>query len=371
MAARCGALSPRRLERLVWRENHPPPDFDGAPLVVDGCVILEGELTRLLADPARALGPVLLRAVEGRAARSQRDVLEKWLAGRAPVTLGTVELILYALRQGLARRLPEVTAFLDESFLPGYARLLGTNGPGRCLAKLRQDFRNPAAHGGHEVSAAEYERFCRLAVGSISFRAWVHQGPRPDPPADDEGLLHHHLAYRQAAPADGPDAPRGPGRQALLRLRTPPGSPVQVRVAVAPVRPGAGPHAFRVGECIRFTLEVGVPCSTTLISLPEDGDAVVLFPNRHRPDGRLPHGVTSFPDPHSPECELPLEGPPGTETVLALATRGPLGIGLLPAGPEPAVRTLSDADLAELARALAALPAGEWAASVCRFEVRP
>jgi hypothetical protein len=383
LAARCAPHDRERLERVSWLEAYFPEAFDHAALVILGCQVLESELTRLLAEPARRLGAPLLAAAEGRVTPAQREALGKWLAGRLPTTLGTIELVLHALRQGLAGPVPEVAAFVAAGFAPRYAELLAANAFGRSLGRLRNDYRNPAAHGLREIARPEYRRFCALAVGSETFGGWREGGPRPDPPAPDEGLLHHHLAHRapDSASLDGPgDAAGGP--PPLFRLRTPAEQDLRLHLAVlhagapAAVRgvrltPAGGPAAFRIGESLRFAVEVSAPCRVALLDWSTGGRGAVLFPNRWRTDPGVAACVLHLPDPRAPECDFPVEGPPGTESLLALATRQPLAFPLLPGGPGAVMRALSAEDCAALERALAALPPGAWAADPCAFEVRP
>jgi hypothetical protein len=382
LVARCSPQDQERLERVSWLEGFFPEAFDHVALIILACHVLEGELTRLLAEPARRLGAPLAAAVEGQVSPAQRDALEKWLAGRLPTTLGTVELVLHALRCGVERPVPEVAEFVATWFERRYAELLAANAFGRSLGRLRNLYRNPAAHGLRAIPRPDYRRFCALAVGSDTFGGWRDGGPQPDPPAPEEGLLHHHLAYLANTAA----VPEAWGETAaapppLFRLRTPAAGDLWVRLAVlragAPAAPRAvrltppgGPAAFRIGESLRFAVEVSAPCRVVLLEWSTGGRGAVLFPNRLRADPAVPAGVLHLPDLHAPECDLPVEGPPGTEALLAVATRQALDFPLLPEGPGEAVRQFSAEDCVVLEGVLAALPPGTWAADPCQFDVR-
>ena len=96
----------------------------------------------------------------------------------------------------------------------------------------------------------------------------------------------------------------------------------------------------------------------------------MLFPNGLRPDSQVAAGTLSLPDRAAPECDFLVEGPPGEENVLALATREPLPMTLLPAGGRERMGVLTPQQLAALADAVNALPGDSWAVDLCRFEVR-
>src|SRR5206468_9737057 len=148
-------------------------------------------------------------------------------------TLGTLEILLFALRRGLVQQRPEIVDFLGRQFLPAYPALLQSNGLGRAVAKVRNDFRNPAAHGLREAfRLADYRRLCALSVGAVSVGAWLREGPEPTPPAAEEAVLHHHLAHLQGATADSATGRSIGPREALLSLRTPATSTLRVRISV-------------------------------------------------------------------------------------------------------------------------------------------
>jgi hypothetical protein len=381
LAGRCTQAGRKRLTRLGWLEGRFPEDFDHTALVLLGCQAIEAELIAVVAEPARVLGPSLPGAIADRASRTQINILERWLEGRAPATLGTLEIVLFALRRGLVQRLPEVVDFLGRRFLPEYADLLQSNGLGRAVSKVRNDFRNPAAHGLRDAFPAEdYRRLCALGVGAVSVGSWLREGPEPEPPVAEEGVLHHHLAQLPGdIHATGTQGGVDP-REALLSLRTPAESTLRVRLSVervsvpvtvrtVAVRPTGGGTSFQVGESIRFVVQVEEPCRFLLLDLAAGKKATVLFPNALRPDSQVAAGTLSLPDRAVPEWDFLVEGPPGEDAVLAIATREPLPLTLLPADGREVMRGLSVQQLAALADALRALPADSWAVDGCKFAV--
>jgi hypothetical protein len=372
VARRCDPDNHRRLAEIAWWETQLPSTFDSAPLIVQSCQVIEQELVRIVAVPSRRLGATLLRALEGSAKPQQIEIVAKWLEDRVPTTMGTVEVILFALRQGKDQGLPEVEGFLGATFRPGYANLLATNGPGRALARIRQGYRNPAAHGTSEIPGSNYSEYCGLAVACESFGYWGRARSLPDPPPD-RGLLHHHLNYLPGELATATAVPT------LASLATPPGSKLSVRAGVEPASPtrfrsiGIAPRreksGFGVGDTVRFVVSVDEPCWVALLALSADGGASVLLPNGFRPYGRQPRGTLYVPDRARPECEFPLEGPSGTQSVCAVATSEPLPATLLSPKKKALLRNLKAAETAELKAAIEAMPAEGRAIGWCEFEV--
>jgi hypothetical protein len=372
VARRCDPISRRRLVEIDWWEANFPPTFDPAPLIVQCCQVIEQELTRIVAAPSKRLGPVLLRALEGPAKPQQKEIVAGWLEGRVPTTMGTVEIILFALRKGKEQGLSDVEQFLSTAFRPGYANLLTTNGPARALARIRQGFRNPAAHGEPEIPGSDYGEFCDLAVACSSFGAWGRMRAVLAP-SPDRGLLHHHLSY---LPGEFEPAAAG---SALISLTTPPESRLSVSVKVEPTSPsrpgspGTAPRGstagYRVGDTVRFVINVHKPCWIALLAQSANNGASVLLPNRFRPYRQQCVGTLHVPDPMKPECEFPLEGPPGTQSVCVLATSEPLPAAFLHPTKNDLMRSLNASEADELAAAFEALPDDGRAVGWCRFEV--
>jgi hypothetical protein len=169
--------------------------MDHSPLVGPACQILEGELTRLLATPARAVAePLALLSQKEPAASRFRDLLQKWATGELPPTLGLQQILLQALRLGLRKGDDQVCAFLDFHFGPRYGYLLLDERFGRFLDRVRTQFRNPAAHGMATMSHAQYAEFTGLMVGNRCLADWYREGNEQLDPGPEIALLDHHLA---------------------------------------------------------------------------------------------------------------------------------------------------------------------------------
>jgi hypothetical protein len=201
LLARCLPETGARVAGLVRLEGDRNGNDDHTPLVVIGCIALERELVRLVVEPAREVAGALIERVAEGLRPGQVEILRHWQSGLVPATLGTVEMVLFALRRGLTQPVPEVVRFVAGRFHDPYDVLLRANGFGRAAGALRNDFRNKAFHGlKPSFTAEEYGLFCRLVVGNSTFGAWAAAGPQPDPPEPDHGLLHHHLALSRPGP---------------------------------------------------------------------------------------------------------------------------------------------------------------------------
>jgi hypothetical protein len=163
------------------------------PLLFVGCQIVEHELWAKVGVLAEPLGELLSQALS-RHARHQRlkAVIDGWLEGRVKVTLGSLHAMLTALRYCLKEDMERAREAVADAFAPDYPAMLGSKGFERSLGRIR-NLRNEVAHPelGRELVTADYLEFCRLVVGSGSFRDWERWGPEDmDLSA---ALLHHHL----------------------------------------------------------------------------------------------------------------------------------------------------------------------------------
>ena len=202
LMARCPAETQQRYRTLVQFERAMPNDGDFAILIAAACAILEAELRRLLAAPARPIAAGLLAALDAKKQRKQVDLLDKWARGAIPTTLGSVSLLVFALRKGCEQGLPEVGRFLAERFQPRFAELLRSRQMDAALESIRTRFRNPADHAERTFDVAAYAEFVRLVVANHQFAAWDSDGPDPSDPDAGSGILYHHLRHALETPTD-------------------------------------------------------------------------------------------------------------------------------------------------------------------------
>ena len=97
---------------------------------------------------------------------------------------------------------------------------------------------------------------------------------------------------------------------------------------------------------------------------------MIALPNAWRRDVLIEPGRPAvFPDPTRPECVLTLGGPPGVERVVAIVTREPLHVPLIPEG-SGVFRTLLPDDLVALSSALEELDPTSWATARCDLTIQ-
>ena len=371
----------KRYETLCRTEAQFSPSGDHAFLISPACGILERELDELLVTPVRGVAGRLAAAMgDSRKDREKAGLLEAWVSGSRPATLGTVSLILLALRRGQERKTPDITEFLNRNFRPDFIGLLASNRLAPCLDRIRDRYRNPACHGFAMFDAASYEAFVRLAAGNRRFADWDRRGPEPAPPPGDAGFLHHLLAQLRLLPEQ--PLPPAPGPAALLTALTAPRS-ASLAVEVVPYHADAGPRSrgvsveaaradrpFRLNDSLRLTFRADRDCYVTLIDVGASGTVSVILPNAWRTQARIAGGKPHFvPDVDAPEFQFTLAGDPGRERVVALATLGPPPIALAPDSGAP-FRVLRPAEVEVLAATVAELDPASWGAAACEFEIR-
>jgi hypothetical protein len=192
LVARCPGDTQQRYRTLLHIEGAMTPDGDFGSLISPACAILEAELRRLLAVPARPIAGRLVAALSARNYTQQAEVLGQWERGAKP-TLGTLSLILFALRKGDEEKHPAAGRFLADHFRPRFAELLRTHKLDTTLDAIRTRFRNPADHAERVFDAAAYADFARLVVANRLFAVWDTDGPAPPDPDPSRGVLYHHL----------------------------------------------------------------------------------------------------------------------------------------------------------------------------------
>jgi hypothetical protein len=167
----------------------------------------------------------------------------------------------------------------------------------------------------------------------------------------------------------------------LLALRTPPQS--WLRLALRAVPAAAPPllrdveasapapaGTFRLGDRLRFEFTASADGHVTLIDVGTSGAVVVLRPNAWGRDTAVEgERVYSLPSAAAPEFDYQLAGRLGVERIKALLTRQPLLSGLLLPEGGRALRRLTEEELERLVTAVEHLPATDWAAAVCAFQI--
>lgn len=305
-----------RLEALF------PQDLDHAPLILAVCQIVESELRHLVAEPSRMLHSALVTS-ETRLTVSQRNVVTRWLDGTLPTTLGTVEILLCALRRLAQAGFSDVVEFFTDRFEPTYMTFLINNGFGRAVARIRNSYRNPVAHAERQFQLCDYRELCRLSVGNSHLSRWLAYGPEDQPLASDLGVLHHHWSLRRAT-GKNPINMSSESVEPLMDADTSPTLPIQKE----------SPHSvalmegddlqkecslFRIGDTICLRIESRCQGHIWILEEASDGMRYLLFPNAAQRHNWIDTTqVLAIPPLKPPTYDLPVLGPPGQERLIVL-----------------------------------------------------
>lgn len=175
----------RRLNTLVLLEHamSTGDDLDHSPLMLLASQVIEDEFGRLLSTPSKNAAALLQRVTSD---SSIASVLDRWFEGRLPMTLGTVQALCVGWRRAAEASEPGLE--LTSRFVTW----VQTRGPERAISRVRDEFRNPAAHGQRTFGPDEFARFASLAVGSTSVGGWLVRGVAPPVPFD-RALIHQYL----------------------------------------------------------------------------------------------------------------------------------------------------------------------------------
>ena len=361
-------------------------DWDLSGLVTSIGIIVEGELDRLLAKPATALGETLLQGFSKKETK-KAGIIEDWLAQRKPLTLSLLALLLMALRRGFEQALPHFKGFLEEHFAPPYEDLLIQKGLGRALERVR-GLRNQAAHAFQSrrpVNHLQYQEFASLVVGQTSFGDWDAVGPHPNPPGPDKGVLHHHLACSQkgpALPSAANELDFAGLRRRLLSLASPSQSGLRLGAKLLYSEKGDFRELFVLappglscnrGDFVRFSFQPDGDCYLYALDVGTGGSIALLFPNFFERNNFLAGGgrVHYLPGRTAPKFGIKVDGLPGTERVVFIATRISLSLPFLDLSEQQPFYRFTGLDLSQFLSHLHGLPDHIWAATISEFTLNP
>jgi hypothetical protein len=135
----------------------------------------------------------------------------------------------------------------------------------------------------------------------------------------------------------------------------------------------AGPEHVAIGESVEFSITPNEDCYLLVVDVSPDGSLNVLYPNAFSPVNFAAKGSrVAIPDGN---WRIEAGGPAGRETVRAIATRRPLGLGNIDLDRLGSARiySLSGAEATQAVQGvladLARRPVREWATESCVIRV--
>jgi hypothetical protein len=177
-----------RINSLLAVEKALAGEADYGVVIAPACVVLELVVGQLLGSVGDRTSGQLVDALAAAGRKSQAKLLEKWIVGQLPMTMGLQVTLLAAIEKALAG--PSGIDVAQEFGGTNHYRMLLTLGRLPMLLELvRTEYRNPACHGARTFDQAEYAEFARLLLTRSGFREWYRRGPAEI----DAGLLDLHL----------------------------------------------------------------------------------------------------------------------------------------------------------------------------------
>lgn len=142
-------------------------------------------------------------------------------------------------------------------------------------------------------------------------------------------------------------------------------------IAVIPAKKEA---AYRIGEKINIHFRVSRDCYLTLVNIGTSGKVTILFPNGLHRDNRVRAGEHHEIPGREYGFEYALQGPPGLEKLIAVATLEKIDLLESYFALDGALfRTVSPAagarDIAVMEKKVETMPTGAWAEASWEFQV--
>lgn len=317
------ASEPDRLHfrTLVMMEGAFGPEHDYGLLIAPACSLVERQLNDRLVEPARAVGADLVALLALLGAASKDDAkraaaLTDWVERRKPAMLGTMSMVLQALRRGLERGHSAVGQFLGDLYVADFVEQIRSNRLSLSLDRFRERYRNPACHGVHPFDSQGYRAFSRLSFGNARLADWESQGLSAGNDPDDVPILHRLLECERSPMPTRPPEPSA--AESLIGLVRPGGGTLGVRLEPKVVPP----RGFHLGDIVCFRVVADEAVWLTLFDIGTSGAVTLLLPNADAPTVRLePGGPLVFPDQTNADIDLELTGLEGVERLVAVVTR--------------------------------------------------
>jgi hypothetical protein len=88
-------------------------------------------------------------------------------------TFSVIIMALMGIRRGLQQKCPSLTPFARANFRPRFIEMLATPILINAMTRLKDQYRNPAAHGYVDFNAADTKDFLLLSCGRPTLNKWL------------------------------------------------------------------------------------------------------------------------------------------------------------------------------------------------------
>jgi hypothetical protein len=128
-------------------------------------------------------------------------------------------------------------------------------------------------------------------------------------------------------------------------------------------------RSFRRGDGVAIIIEPEMEGYLTLLDIGTSGKIYSLCPSRFAPDTRVHAGRNEYPQRGAAYRSFAVTGKPGREQILAIISRDPIEMDLMPERPEAPARVLTPAEIEAVVGRLRERESSEWVAISSYFDV--
>lgn len=172
------------------------------------------------------------------------------------------------------------------------------------------------------------------------------------------------------AAVGGVNAAEGP-LSTTKEIEVAPGPPPTFALALKADRESG---RYRVGEKVAFSVETTRDCYLTLLNIGTSGQVKLLLPNQFQRGNLLRAGASQRVPTTEAPFEFTLNGPPGTEGVMAICALDAIPVGLQPAATwvlPSQVSVAVQVQTKDIEATLKPIPKDRWAIATITLEVEP
>lgn len=128
-------------------------------------------------------------------------------------------------------------------------------------------------------------------------------------------------------------------------------------------------HVFRWGDKVSILIESETEGYLTLLDIGTSGKVYSLCPSQFAPDTWIHKGRNEYPQHDAKYCSFSVTGNPGREQILALISREPFRLNLMPENEDIPAKVLIRNEIDEILTELRQRESSDWMALSTYFEV--